>query len=261
MEVKTPSAESAATPTQPPAEHLAGDSKYCAEVLLDLVDIGRELARMVLHEVQSQAAAAVAAGDTTATPAQDGIIAFERVARAVRRTVLLHDKVTDPNKKPLAAHRVAARRKIIRDVEDAIHSAAPEDEQETLHAELMERLDRPELDDEIAQRSIGDIVTDINHDLGIAGLYGSHPWKRRIPHDVALLNARAEQFSGAAPSEKLIALLASAPPRPPTPKSPGRIAATADAAPPDGPPLDAADVAKMSDEEIEARLERLRRWT
>jgi hypothetical protein len=253
MEVKTPSADKAATPPQPAAEHLAGVAKHCAEVLLDLVDMGRELARMVIHEVQSQTAAAAAIGDTSSTPAQDGTVAFDRIARAVRRTVLLHDRLADPKQKPSPLQRIAARKRIIRDVEDAIAHKAPADEQEALHAELLERLDRPELDNEIADRSVADIVADITRDLGISGLYDSHPWKRRIPHDIAILNARAEQISGATPSAELAVLLASAPPRP---KPSRRIATTAE-----GPPLTPADVAKMSDEEIEFRLERLKRWT
>ncbi len=39
---------------------------------------------------------------------------------------------------------------------------------------------------------------------------GSHPWKRRIPHDITILNARAQHIPGTALSENLAALHASA---------------------------------------------------
>jgi hypothetical protein len=73
----------------------------------------------------------------------------------------------------------------------------------------------PDLEDEIANRSIAEIVTDICRDLGIAALPGTHPWKRRIPHDIAILNARAAQLYNQAPSAELAVLLAAAPPPPP----------------------------------------------
>jgi hypothetical protein len=217
--------------------------KQCARILLSLVEMGHELAAMVTEEARSIRENAQPAVSPTPgpTPTQQAAAAYEGITRAVRRTVMLYEKLGQP-KKP-RRDRTAARKRIIRDVEDAIQHNAPPDQQETLHAEFMERLDRPDLDDEIADRSIADIVTDINRDLGITGLYDSHPWKRRIPHDIAILNARAEQFSGAGPSETLLALLASAPP--PPKRTPIRQ------------PLTREQVARMSDEEIAARLEQL----
>jgi hypothetical protein len=147
---------------------------------------------------------------------------------------MLHEKLGQPTKN--AARRTAARKRIIRGVEDAIACRAPAGEQEALHAEFLERLDRPDLEEDIAVRSTAEIVADITRDLGIAGLHGTHPWKRRIPHDIAILNARAEMRPGAAPSEKLLALLASAPPRPTAPLP---------------------DLSRISDEELDNLIERL----
>ncbi len=151
----------------------------------------------------------------SAAPQSSLLDAYERITRSIRRSIMLYMKLVAPVKQPASQQRIAARKRIIRDVEDAIQSKAPADEQEKLHAELLERLDRPDLEYDIANRPIADIVTDMCRDLGIAGLYDAHPWKRRIPHDIDILNARAEQVAGAAASQKLRDLLASAPPPPP----------------------------------------------
>jgi hypothetical protein len=243
---------------------------YFGRVLRHLVEVGDQLVAMIHQEATQIAAVPAAAATSTpdpqtascavpppvmspvpppvppAGPQSDLLGAYERVTRSVRRSIMLYQKLFRPTIKPSARQRIAARRKIIRDVEDAIHCKAPDHEQEILHAELLERLDRPELDNDIADRATADIVTDLCRDLGLAGLHGSHPWKRRIPHDIAILNARAAQLPGAGPSEKLRALLASAPPRPPPPP-PARTATITD-----------RELSKLSDEEIETLLEQLR---
>ncbi len=98
-----------------------------------------------------------------------------------------------------AQHRLAARKRIIRKVEDVIQREAPNpSEQETLRAELLDRLDRPDFEDEIAGRPIDEVITDIVRDLGLASPDAGPPaWKRRTPEDIALLSARA---AGAAPA-------------------------------------------------------------
>jgi hypothetical protein len=83
------------------------------------------------------------------------------------------------------------RRRIIRDVEDTIQRTTGPAEAETLHAELLDRLDAPDLDDDIENRPIGDVIADICRDLGLAALPGTHPWKRRTTEDLATLCARA----------------------------------------------------------------------
>jgi hypothetical protein len=199
-----PSADQAATTPQSLHEQLGEDTLYCRRILRNLMDIGDELAAMVAEQARAQ--------KDNPAEAQKSVAAYNSVAQSVRRTVLLHEKLGKPRK--TRANRTAARKKIIRDVEDVIQDKAPDDEQETLHAELMERLDSPDIEDEITNRSIADVVTDICRDLGIAGLYDSHPWKRRMPHDIAILNARAARLYGEAPSAELAALLG-APPTPP----------------------------------------------
>ncbi len=184
---------------------------YCRQILTNLLDLSNEIAEILAYQVRSQIDDPDAARTTVA--------AFTPLAQSIRRTIMLHEKLGQPAKP--RPNRIAARKRIIRDVEDAIErEARSPDEQENLHAELIERLDSPDLEDDIADRSIADIVTDINRDLGITGLDNADAWKRRIPHDIAILNARAEQVAGAGPSDKLLALLAASPPRPiPPPES------------------------------------------
>ncbi len=90
------------------------------------------------------------------------------MAQSVRRTIMLREKLAKPRK--TSANRTAARKRIIRDVEDAIECKAEPDDQETLRAEFFERLDSPDLEDDIADRPIAEIITDIcrDHGLGVA---------------------------------------------------------------------------------------------
>ncbi|HEY0202925.1 MAG TPA: hypothetical protein VGC15_02075, partial [Acetobacteraceae bacterium] len=90
--------------------------------------------------------------------------------------------------------RTTARKRILRAVEDVIQRPPDNDEcddAETLLADLYERMDAPDLDDDIACRPAEDIIRDILRDLGLAALPGSRPWKRRATADITQLNARA----------------------------------------------------------------------
>jgi len=172
-----------ATPTQrpDPAAEPAQRTQYYRELLHDLLDLGVQLARAVQTEVDEQRETATAAAP-----------AFDRIARAVRRTILLAQRLDDPPRP--AANRAAARRRIIREVEDAIDQRARTDaEAGRLNAELQERLDAPELEDEVDNRPAPEIIADICRDLGIADIAGLHLWKRRTPSDIAALCARAAQ--------------------------------------------------------------------
>jgi hypothetical protein len=187
---------------QNPAEQQAGDAQYFRQILLGLIDIGADLARLV--HTEAKAAAATPRSAPTAEPASaiaPGIIpdiaaAFERISRAVRRCIALARKVAEPIPSATdhaAEHRTAARRRIIREVEDTIQrtAAGADAEAEALHGELLDRLDGPDLDADIANRPIADIIADICRDFGLAALPGTHPWKRRTAEDIAALSARA----------------------------------------------------------------------
>ncbi|HEY0205118.1 MAG TPA: hypothetical protein VGC15_13330 [Acetobacteraceae bacterium] len=142
-------------------------------------------------------------------PAANALIrtaaAFNQIARCVRRCVALAQTLDHP-KQPAripAQHRTAARKRILRAVEDAIQRPpdAPDlDDPDTLHAELLDRMDAPDLDDDIASRPVEDIIRDILRDLGIAALMGTRPWKRRTPAHIAELCTRAAAPSRASQS-------------------------------------------------------------
>jgi hypothetical protein len=240
---------------EPRNHDLADTEDHYRSVVREMVDLGADLLRMVHQEAQQADAARRAAAEPSYNPttfpaaksASDLAVAYDLIFRSMRRAILLDRKLSTPQKAPAAPNRTAARKRIIREVEDAIQGEARGDHAESLHAELIERLDSPDLEDEIATRTIPQIVQDICRDFGIAGLDRTHPYKRRIPHDIAVLNARAEQMPGAEPSEKLAALLASAPPRPTAP--PGS----------DPPPdLDDDDDADMDIKTLLKRIRQLR---
>ncbi len=137
------------------------------------------------------------------TPAltQDPVMAYERITRALRRNIALAQKLHEPPKAPAAPQyrdHAAARKRIIRDVEDTIQRTTKDgNDAERLHAELLDRLDGPDLDDDIDHLPIDDIIKDICRDLGIAHSPGTHPWKRRTPADIAILAARAANKTSA----------------------------------------------------------------
>ena len=234
-------------PTQPTT-----DAHAYRAVLHDLIGMGSGIARLLHAQATATADAPPAqpsaqppsgpatptnpasAHQTPAHPAPPDLItiatAFDRIARAVRRCIALArslDASAQPAKDP-AHQRAAARRRILRAVEDAISlnlsaagcgtggtgfdntglddasldDASPDDtgtnspasdnaSAEALTAELHERLDGPDLDSDITSRPVADIVAELCRDLGIAPPAGPHPWKRRTPADIAALCARA----------------------------------------------------------------------
>ncbi len=135
-------------------------------------------------------------------------IAFERIARTIRRTIALARKLSDPAQ-PSPAERAAAdahqrrptaRKQIIRDLEDTIHREAHgrTAETEALHAELYERLDTMDLDDDLDTLPIAEIIAALRRDLGLdphRTTRGISPWKRRRPQDVRALCTRAAKPS------------------------------------------------------------------
>jgi hypothetical protein len=180
------SSHPASTEPETEADQHVQDAQYYRRILHDLIDRGADLARQVHQQALSQA--------ETAEPAPDFAAAFDRIARTIRRCIVLARKLAEPVQAPAAnpaQSRTAARQRIIRAVEDTIQRDAGRTDAESLHAEFLDRLDAPDLDEDIDQRPIADIITDICRDLGLAALPGTHPWKRRTPADIAILYARA----------------------------------------------------------------------
>ena len=185
----------------------------------DLIDMGTDFAR-ILHSQAAQAAQTPAAPDQQAasTPSAPALApsapvantlvslaaAFDQVARAVRRCILLAQSLADPKRpaRTSAQHRTAAHKQIIRAVEDTIQRPSYDtdcdrDTAEALRAELHERLDAPDLDDDIQTRPVADIIKEICNDLGLDRMPGTRPFARRTPADVARLCAQAAAPSAA----------------------------------------------------------------
>ena len=199
--------------------HRAAEAHNYAEVLHELITMGTDLARLLHGQATAQAQAAQqgtqpqpAPAPAPGAPVPDTLAtltaAFNCTARAVRRGVLLARTLANPIQPAPdpAAHRAAARKRILREVEDTIQRPTAGNERNRdgsgdagLHAELRDRLDSPDLDDDIAGRSTADIITEICRDLGLNAHPGTRPWKRRTPDDIRQLCARAAAPSAVRP--------------------------------------------------------------
>jgi len=213
-----------ATPQDDPGPQ-AANAPYYRGVLHGLIDRGADLARLLHEQATAQAMQQAAAhAQQAAAPAQQATDAqpapapapapapsatpdalnktaavFDQIARAVRRCIALAQSLDEPAKpaRTPAPDRTAARKHILRAVEDTLGRQDYDDSYrvcdptEVLHAELLDRMDAPDLDRDIESRPIDDIIKDILRDLGLAALPGTRPWKRRTPADIAELNARA----------------------------------------------------------------------
>ena len=170
---------------------------YYRQVLHELIDIGADLAR-ILHAQAKAAVAAEAPGP--AEPPSDALqpappptppldTAFDRIARAVRRSIMLA-RALDAPPRPRPANDeaptpIAARRRIVRAVEDAIQAAADNDRAEALRREAQDRLDAPDLDEDILSRPVNDIIAAICADLGLPPAPPGLRQRRPSPVDAA----------------------------------------------------------------------------
>jgi hypothetical protein len=172
------------------------------QVLRDLVDMATDIARMIHAQITCQQQAATAALPPTTKPANDQFpdptLAFDRISRTIRRTILLAKKLPSLGselghaQKPEdpTLRRIADRKRIIRQVEDVIQRNAKPQDLDSLQTELRERLDSPDLEDDIDHRPIQDIVADICRDLRVLIPYAPN-YKRRTPAQVETLRAQA----------------------------------------------------------------------
>ena len=165
-------------PAQPQPDE---ETALYRETLHKLITMGVDIAETIHAQITPEA---------EPESNQKASIAFDRIARAVRRTIALAQSLNTPKKPPQT--RTAARKRIIRRVEDAIQRAAKGPRAESLHEELFDRIDTPEFDNELATRDINEIIQEICNDLGLEGIPGVNTWKRRTPEDIKILNEKAE---------------------------------------------------------------------
>ena len=165
------------------AQQRAADALRHRGVLNEMIDHGAALTRLLVRQAEAQ----VEADEAVAVPVADVAVAYERISRAMRRSVMLVQRLGEAPAE-VADTRVSARRKIIRVVEDLIQREASGDAADALRAELAERLEGAELEDELGDRPVAEIITDICRDLGLGRpAPGIRPFARRRPEDVAAL--------------------------------------------------------------------------
>ena len=178
----------------PEATQAAEDAQYYRRILHRFVDLSTILAEDIHGEALSPAPEPEPGVKPARKPSKtDYANAFNDLGRAVRRYILLALEVAKPPAPAPdpARQRIAARQTIIRTVEDTIQRVTEDEEADDLHSELLDRLDRQDLDADIFSRPVADIIAEICRDLGLAHVPGNHPWKRRTPADLDILHARA----------------------------------------------------------------------
>ena len=152
------------------------DHDYFRLVLRQLIDAGVAVVQAISYDATAHTAATVNGdADPRDATVTDLAIAYERTARAVRRTVALARRLNADAKDRTArsATRAAARKRIARAVEDTAEDVIkrrplPDHLRAELHADLHERLADPALDHDILTRPISEIIADICRDLGLA---------------------------------------------------------------------------------------------
>jgi hypothetical protein len=132
------------------------------QILGRLAEAGLEIA--VALEAQAKGGEAVVQGDVA--------MAYSRVARAVRQTIMLQSKLIEAlqaHETGRAAHRAAARASAARIVRGVIDDDRTNDSEraERLAAEAAERLREEDFSDLLA-RPFGEAVAEICRDLGLS---------------------------------------------------------------------------------------------
>ena len=203
------------------------------QVLRDLVGMATDIARTIHTQITSRQQAATAALPPTPSSANDQFpdptLAFDRISRCIRRTILLAKKLPglgdergrEPNAENPTLRRIASRKRILRQVEDVIQRNARPEHLDTLQVELRERLDSPDLEDDIDHRPLPDIVADICRDLRVAIPYANN-YKRRTPAHVADLRDQAAALPKSWREEKPRLPPTNSPETPAPPRRPAR---------------------------------------
>lgn len=216
------------TLTEPPsaAHQEAEGAQQCRQVLHELIDIGMERVRTMRAKAQANGA-----GVTV-----ELAVTFDRVARAVRRSIALARVLFEP-----VPSRAATGKGIAREDEESSQRRVGGSEAEAKGGERPDRLDASDLD-AVRGRPVDEIIAGICRDLGVAAVPGTAA-------GLATLRARAAHPGGASPA-------VAGSPGGGQPGSPGRRpseATGADDHPPSdpgGPPCERGDSGPMQAEPV-----------
>jgi hypothetical protein len=155
----------------------------------ELIGIGLKIARAIERQVDE-----VAGGPSSLADLNAAAIAYARVARAVRQSILLQTKLSEERRatgsKAAGLRSRAAR--IVRRVIEAEHRDA--EQVERLAAEAAERLEQ-EFQDEALSRPVAEIIAGVCKDLGLK------PDWRGLIDDISALEAFANGDVDDAPPE------------------------------------------------------------
>ena len=149
------------------AETALAEAASTAKVAGGVSPLATSLAQAI--EADQATAAAAEARRTVVARAAAVASAFTRTARAIRRTVLLAERLDRGWARPAIAddRHAMARRQIARAVADAIAREAEGARAERLTDAAAERLDSLDTLDDVASRPAEDIIRDICRDLGL----------------------------------------------------------------------------------------------
>jgi len=181
------------------------DASYEAQIHAMLDEL-IELALRIAREAAGRAGVGPLAASSPTLSLDDAVAGFERASRAMRRAIWLAHNLDAPQR-GLLGKQPSVRRRILRDIEDAIArlpvEAAMSQQEEVeelldeLEEELGEDLDLPDMQEDIGLRPSAEIIAEVCRDLGLAALLAPG-WRRHAPPDLAALCARGAQAGGQA---------------------------------------------------------------
>ncbi len=180
------------------------DAQYYRGILHGLVEMANDIARVVHRQATAAQSAAPTSG-AAAQPQQPQpapapaaapalAVAFDRLARTIRRTIALARKLSEPDRappgpKPHPTGRCteccpSARQRR----PDCAETDAPNAEP---WAEPCERPEAPDcdadedLDDDLDEQSLADLIASLRHDNGLATLTDAQLRQHRTPQDAS----------------------------------------------------------------------------
>ena len=162
------------------------DAQYYRGILHELVEMATDIARAVHRQATAEQPAehgpesdGQSDGQPAASPTPDPSIAFDRIARTIRRTIALARKLSEPVRE---APGPKCRLK-----ECPEERRTDRAETDALHAEPCDRPEQPDFDadedlaDDLDEQSLADLIASLRHDTDLATLTDAQLRQRRTP--------------------------------------------------------------------------------